>query len=125
MTMAIKRATFVSLIALLLAACGGGSPIVRVEASDRVMVQLPTDNFPRDITVWQETASGKSVAYFEGSLGDRLPRDGHIILPRDFVLFDYVKTGPLFDPMRFPKGRYTVNFFINAEHGYEKDFEIP
>lgn len=122
--MAIKRVMFISLIAFVLAACGGESPIVRVEASDRVLVQLPTGNFPRDMTVWQETASGKSVAYFEGNVSDRLPRDGHIILPRDFVLFDYVKTGPMFDPVRFPKGRYTVNFFINAEHAYEKNFEI-
>ena len=110
--------------AVLLASCDGGSPIVRIEASDRVLVQLPTDNFPRDMTVWQETASGKSLAYFEGNLSDRLPSDGHIILPRDFVLFDYVKTGPMFDPVRFPKGRYTVNFFINAEHANEKNFEI-
>ena len=116
---------FITIIgAVLLASCDGGSPIVRVEASDRVLVQLPTDNLPRYMTVWQETASGKSLAYFEGNLRDRLPSDGPIILPRDFVLFDYVKTGPMFDPVRFPKGRYTVNFFINAEYANEKNFEI-
>ena len=122
--MTVKRVMLAFVSAVLLASCDGGSLSVRAEGADRVMVQLPMDSIPRDITIWQETDSGKSTPYFEGHLSDRLPRDGRIMLPRDLVLFDYAKTGPSFDPVRFPKGKYTVNFFVNAEHAYEQQFEI-
>ena len=119
-----KQLMFTSLSAVLLATCSAGPLIVRAEAPDRVLVQIQTDSFPRTMFVWQETDSGKSVAYFEGEMSDRFPRDRRIILPSDFVLFDSAITGPSFNAVRFPKGRYTVSFIENAEHAYEKQFEI-
>ena len=122
--MTIKPVISVALGVVFLASCGGGSLTVRTEAPDRVLIELPSDTFPRDMTIWQETVSDESVQYFEGNLSDRMPRDGHITLPRDFKLFKYPKFGPSFDPARFPKGKYVVSFFVNAEHGYEEHFEI-
>ncbi|MFM5916808.1 MAG: hypothetical protein ACKOOL_04650 [Novosphingobium sp.] len=111
-------------VLLALASCSGGSLSVRAKAPDRVLVRLESESYPGTMTIWKVVGPDKAASYFEGTVTGKFPIDGKMILPRDFALFDNAKTGPGFDPARFPKGTYTIDFFVNAEHAFQTHFQI-
>ena len=122
--MNIKRLVSALLGIMMLSSCGSGSLAVRADGPDRVEVILNSEEFPQHMTILREKSADEYDTYYRGDLSERFPRNGRLTLPRDFALFERAETDRSFDPSCFPKGKYLLQFYLNAEHGYSRSFEI-
>ncbi len=101
-----------------------GSLSVRVSDASHVAVHLAGAPPSQYILVTQDNANGVAEPYFVGNIRKSLPPNLKFDLPKDFGLFDNVKTGPTFNADAFPVGKYGVSFYIDPGLAFSRKFEV-